>query len=85
MFFATPGFLTPPSSGFEFGNALSFDGVNDDVTFTSSVDKPALTSGFSFSMWVRFDSALGNEWILGTSTPADMWFRIDPTLVHFPQ
>ena len=71
------------STAFEFGNALSFDGVNDDVTFTSSVDKPALTSGFSFSMWVRFDSALGNEWILGSSTYANNWFRIDSSLVLF--
>jgi hypothetical protein len=83
MFLALTGFLTPQSSGFEFANALSFDGVNDDVTFTSSVEKPALTSGFSFSMWVRFDSALGNEWILGTTTSSNMWFRIDSTLVIF--
>lgn len=68
---------------FEFANALSFDGVNDDVAFTSSVDKPALTSGFSFSMWVEFDSALGNEWILGSTTSSNMWFRIDSALVIF--
>jgi len=72
-----------PAPTFQFGNALSFDGVNDDVTFTSSVDKPALTSGFSFSMWVRFDSALGNEWILGSSVAANTWFRIDSSLVLF--
>jgi len=75
--------LPSAAAGFEFGNALSFDGVNDDVTFTSSIDKPALTSGFSFSMWVRFDSALGNEWILGSSTRANNWFRIDPTQALF--
>jgi hypothetical protein len=83
MFLALTGFLTPQSSGFEFANALSFDGVNDDVAFTSSVEKPALTSGFSFSMWVKFDSALGNEWILGSSVYANNWFRIDSSQVIF--
>lgn len=68
---------------FAFGNALSFDGVNDDVTFTNSVDKPAPISGFSFSMWVKFDSALVNEWILGSSVSANNWFRIDSTSVIF--
>jgi len=76
---------TPPAPAptFAFGNALSFDGINDDVTFTNSIDKPAPISGFSFSMWVKFDSALANEWILGSSVSANNWFRIDSTAVIF--
>jgi len=53
-------------AGFQFGNALSFDGVNDNVSFTA-VNKPALAVGFSISMWVKFNATPSNELILGNS------------------
>ena len=59
---------------FAFSNALSFDGVNDNVSFTA-VSKPALTNGFCFGFWVNFSSTPNFEYILGDSTNANQWFR----------
>ena len=51
MFLALTGFLTPQSSGFEFANALSFDGVNDYVSIGSPVN---MSSEATVNMWVKF-------------------------------
>ena len=53
MFFATPGFLTPTPtpSDFSFGNALSFDGVNDYVSIGTPV---SMSSEATVNMWVKF-------------------------------
>jgi hypothetical protein len=49
-----------------FENALEFDGVDDNVSFTA-VSKPAITVGFSVSMWVKFNATPSTEVILGNS------------------
>ena len=59
---------------FSFGNALSFDGVNDNVSFTA-VSKPALTNGLCFGFWLNFSSTPNFEYILGDSTNGNQWFR----------
>jgi hypothetical protein len=59
---------------FEFGNALSFDGVNDYVSFTE-INKPALTNGLCFGFWLNFSSTPYFEYILGDSANANQWFR----------
>lgn len=42
---------TPP---FEFGNALDFDGVNDNVSFTQIYS----SGGFTLSFWVKLEEAI---------------------------
>jgi hypothetical protein len=72
-----------PAPTFQFGNALSFDGVNDDVSFTT-VNKPALTAGLSISMWVKFYATPDFEYLLGYSGSANMYFSFQsPTVVRF--
>ena len=63
---------------FAFSNALSFDGVNDNVSFTS-ISKPALTNGFCFGFWVNFALTPNFEYILGDSGNTDQWFRWNNT------
>ena len=58
---------------FSFGNALSFDGVNDNVSFTS-INKPP-SNGLCFGFWVNFSSTPNFEYILGDSTNGNQWFR----------
>ena len=62
-----------PAPTFQFGNALSFDGVNDNVSFTA-VSKPP-SNGLSFGFWVNFSSTPNSEYILGNSTSGNQWFR----------
>ena len=57
-----------------FENALEFDGVNDNVSFTA-VSKPALTNGLCFGFWLNFSSTPNFEYILGDSTNGNQWFR----------
>jgi len=59
---------------FAFSNALSFDGVNDNVSFTA-VSKPSLTNGLCFGFWLNFSSTPNFEYILGDSTNGNQWFR----------
>jgi hypothetical protein len=68
---------------FSFGNALSFDGVNDNVSFTA-VNKPALAVGFSVSMWVKFNATPSSEFILGNSASIyNQLLFISPTQAYF--
>jgi hypothetical protein len=68
---------------FSFGNALSFDGVNDNVSFTA-VNKPALTAGFSVSMWVKFNATPSTELILGNSVSIyNQLVFLSPTQAYF--
>lgn len=70
-------------AGFQFGNALSFDGVNDDVSFTT-VNKPTLTAGLSISMWVKFYATPDFDYLLGYSGSENMYFSFQsPTVVRF--
>ena len=70
-------------SDFSFGNALSFDGVNDNVSFTA-VNKPALTAGFSISMWMKFNATPDFDYLLGYSGSQNMYFSFQsPTVVRF--
>ena len=57
-----------------FENALEFDGVNDNVSFTA-IAKPALSNGLCFGFWVNFSSTPNFEYILGDSTNGNQWFR----------
>jgi len=57
-----------------FENALEFDGVDDNVSFTS-VSKPALTNGLCFGFWVNFPSTPNSEYILGDAGNTNQWFR----------
>lgn len=65
-----------PVPTFQFGNALSFDGVNDNVSFTA-ISKPALTNGLCFGFWVNLSSTPNSEYILGDSTNGNQWFRLN--------
>ena len=72
-----------PAPTFQFGNALSFDGVNDNVSFTA-VNKPALAVGFSVSMWVKFNATPSSEFILGNSASIyNQLLFISPTQAYF--
>lgn len=51
-----------PSSGFTFGNALQFDGVDDVVTFTQDTN---VNDTYSFSGWFKFTSTLAYQTLYG--------------------
>ena len=78
------GFGGGGGAGFEFGNALSFNGVNDKTTMASAINKPALTVGFSVSMWVKFNATPSSEYILGNSASIyNQLLFISPTQAYF--
>ena len=78
------GFGGGGGAGFQFGNALSFDGVSDETTMASAINKPALTAGFSISMWVKFYATPSNEIILGNSAYLyNQLIFVSPTQAYF--
>lgn len=79
MFFALPGFFTPQIDSFSFGNALRFDGVNDYVSFTNPISKPAGDPGYAISLWVNFPATPSFEYLLGASSAASEWLRFNST------
>jgi len=78
------GFGVAPAPTFQFGDALSFDGVNDETTMASDINKPALTAGFSISMWVKFYATPSSELILGNSASLyNQLVFVSPTQAYF--
>lgn len=71
MFGLNLGATSSSASGavFEFGNALSFDGVNDYVSIGSPV---SMSSEATVNMWVKF-SDLNTRIISDTSNTAVIW------------
>ena len=62
---------------FEFINSLYSDGDRSFVQTSSTINKPAATSGFALSCWVHFDGSISNEYVFGHVGDADMFFRFD--------
>lgn len=62
---------------FEFVNSLYSDGDRSFAQTSSTINKPAATSGFALSCWIYFDGSISNEYVFGHVGDADMFFRFD--------
>jgi len=62
---------------FEFVNSLYSDGDRSFVQTSSTINKPAATSGFALSCWIHFDGSVSNEYVFGHVGDANMFFRFD--------
>ena len=73
MFFSLPGFFKSQSqSPFSFGNALDFDGVNDNVTASNVSIAGASTTGVTVSLWMKPDTiTTGNNQVVFSTARAN--------------
>jgi hypothetical protein len=71
------------SSGYDFGNALEFDGVNDGLFYANNIPNVAANTEFTVSLWLKSEtnSENGQFWLTDFSNK-DYWFFY-PTAVYF--
>lgn len=71
------------SSGYDFGNALEFDGVNDGLFYASNIVGINSNTEFTISLWLnsQTNTENGQFWITDFSNK-DYWFFY-PTSVQF--
>ena len=73
-----------PKSGYNFGNALQYDGVNDYCSLPANLQIAAFSTEFTLSLWMNplYNSESGQFWVFENSTSADMWFFY-PSATYF--
>ena len=72
------------SSGYDFGNALQYDGVNDYCSLPATQQIAASSTEFTISIWMNplQNSENGQFWVFENSNARDMWFFY-PTATYF--
>ena len=73
-----------PKSGYNFENALSYDGTDDYCALPANLEIAASSTEFTMSVWLKPEVGLssGQMWICDNSTLKDMWFFY-PTVTYF--
>lgn len=61
---------------FSFGNALEFDGVNDEINLDSSID---ISDDFTFSGWFKIIDFANTPILVSSGSRADMYFQLETT------
>ena len=73
-----------PKSGYDFENALLYDGVDDYCTLPANLEIAASSTEFTMSVWLKpeFGLSSGQIWIFENSNGTDLWFFY-PSVTYF--
>ena len=73
-----------PKSGYNFENALSYDGTDDYCDLGGNLTVANSSTEFTLSVWLKPEAGLssGQMWIFENSNGKDLWF-LYPTATYF--
>jgi hypothetical protein len=73
-----------PKSGYNFENALSYDGTDDYCDLGGNITVANSSTEFTMSVWLKPEAGLssGQLWIFENSNGKDLWFFY-PTVTYF--